>query len=176
MNHTQNQSPAVSVGSSDLNKGPTAFSKGREDVLQIRLPATTKKRRRNRNKVTELNIATYNVKTLSDDCHLTSLENEIEKINWDISEMRRPGEKVIQFANQHKMFNKGNDGKQGGVGFLVNKKLQGNIEDCMPPQVELHPLPSESRNDTKSKLSKFMRQPHSPVKKNWMNSMMTYIL
>ena len=43
--------------------------------------------------------------------------------------MRRPGEKVVQLASQHTMFNKGNDGKQGGVGFLVNKKLQGNIEE-----------------------------------------------
>ena len=126
MSHTQNQSLAVPVGSSDLNQGPTAFSKGREDVLQMQLPATMKKRIRNRNKVTELNIATYNVRTLSDDYHLTSLENEIEKINWDIigiSEMRRPGEKVVQLASQHTMFNKGNDRKQGGVGFLVNKKL-----------------------------------------------------
>ena len=95
----------------------------------MRLPATTKttkKRKGNRNKVTELSIATYNVRTLSNDYHLTSLENEIEKINWDIigiSEMRRPGEKVVQLASQYTMFNKGNDEKRGGVGFLINKKL-----------------------------------------------------
>ena len=87
---------------------------------------------RNRNKATELSIATYNVRTLSNDYHLTSLENEIEKINWDIigiSEMRRPGKKVVQLASQHTMFNKGNDEKRGGVGFLINKKLQGNTEE-----------------------------------------------
>ena len=27
------------------------------------------------------------------------------------------------------MFNKGNDKKQGGVGFLIHKKLKGNIEE-----------------------------------------------
>ena len=55
----------------------------------------THKPRTNKDKVTELHLATYNVRTLSDECHLVSLENEIEKIKWDIigiSKMRRPGE------------------------------------------------------------------------------------
>ena len=72
------------------------------------------------------------MRTLSDECHLVSLENEIEKIKWDItgiSEMRRPGENVVERASQHIMFNKGNDKKQGGVGFLIHKKLKGNIEE-----------------------------------------------
>ena len=102
MNHTQNQSPAGPVGSSDLNQGPTAFSKSSDCPLQQRKEEETET-------VTELSIATY---YLFDDYHLTSLENEIEKINWDIigiSEMRRPDEKVVQSASQHIMFNKGND-------------------------------------------------------------------
>ena len=92
----------------------------------------THKHRTNKDKVTELHLATYNVRTLSDECHLVSLENEIEKIKWDIigiSEMRRPGENVVELASQHIMFNKGNDKKQGGVGFLIHKKLKGNIEE-----------------------------------------------
>ena len=92
----------------------------------------THKPRTNKDKVTELHLATYNVRTLSDECHLVSLENEIEKIKWDIigiSEMRRPGENVVELASQHIMFNKGNDKKQGGVGFLIHKKLKGNIEE-----------------------------------------------
>ena len=69
----------------------------------------THKPRTNKDKVTELHLATYNVRTLSDECHLVSLENEIEKIKWDIigiSEMRRPGENVVELASQHIMFNK----------------------------------------------------------------------
>ena len=92
----------------------------------------THKPRTNKDKVTELHLATYNVRTLSDECHLVSLENEIAKIKWDIigiSEMRRPGENVVELASQHIMFNKGNDKKQGGVGFLIHKKLKGNIEE-----------------------------------------------
>ena len=136
MSHTEKQIPAVPVGSADLNQGPTASPMGRGDVIQVLLPnmarTATHKARTNKDKVTELHLATYNVRTLSDECHLVSLENEIEKIKWDIigiSEMRRPGENVVELASQHIMFNKGNDKKQGGVGFLIHKKLKGNIEE-----------------------------------------------
>ena len=136
MSHTKKQIPAVPVGSADLNQGPTASPMGRGDVIQVLLPnmarTATHKPRTNKDKVTELNLATYNVRTLSDECHLVSLENEIEKIKWDIigiSEMRRPGENVVELASQHIMFNKGNDKMQGGVGFLIHKKLKGNIEE-----------------------------------------------
>ena len=136
MSHTEKQIPAVPVGSADLNQGPTASPMGRGDVIQVLLPnmarTATHKPRTNKDKVTELHLATYNVRTLSDECHLVSLENEIEKIKWDIigiSEMRRPGENVVELASQHIMFNKGNDKKQGGVGFLIHKKLKGNIEE-----------------------------------------------
>ena len=134
--HTEKQIPAVPVGSADLSQGPTASPMGRGDVIQVLLPnmarTATHKPRTNKDKVTELHLATYNVRTLSDECHLVSLENEIEKIKWDIigiSEMRRPGENVVELASQHIMFNKGNDKKQGGVGFLIHKKLKGNIEE-----------------------------------------------
>ena len=136
MSHTEKQIPAVPVGSADLNQGPTASPMGRGDVIQVLLPnmarTATHKARNNKDKVTELHLVTYNVRTLSDECHLVSLENEIEKIKWDIigiSEMRRPGENVVELASQHIMFNKGNDKKQGGVGFLIHKKLKGNIEE-----------------------------------------------
>ena len=136
MSHTEKQILAVPVGSADLNQGPTASPMGRGDVIQVLLPnmarTATHKPRTNKDKVTELHLATYNVRTLSDECHLVSLENEIEKIKWDIigiSEMRRPGENVVELASQHIMFNKGNDKKQGGVGFLIHKKLKGNIEE-----------------------------------------------
>ena len=34
---------------------------------------------------------------------------------------------MVELASQHIMFNKGNDKKQGGVGFLIHKKLIYNI-------------------------------------------------
>ena len=36
---------------------------------------------------------------------------------------------MVELASQHIMFNKGNDKKQGGVGFLIHRKLKGNIEE-----------------------------------------------
>ena len=86
MSHTEKQIAAVPVGSADLNQGPTASPMGRGDVIQVLLPnmarTATHKARANKDKVTELHLATYNVRTLSDECHLVSLENEIEKIKW----------------------------------------------------------------------------------------------
>ncbi|XP_037790662.1 uncharacterized protein LOC119586026 [Penaeus monodon] len=70
--------------------------------------------------------------TLSEDHHLEYLENEISKIKWDvigIREMRRPGENATQLPNQHILFHRGNDKKQGGVRFLIHKKLKGNITE-----------------------------------------------
>ena len=91
MSHTEKQIPAVPVGSADLNQGPTASPMGRGDVIHVLLPnmgnmarTATHKPKINKDKVTELHLATYNVRTLSDECHLVSLENEIEKIKWDI--------------------------------------------------------------------------------------------
>ena len=81
MSHTEKQIPAVPVGSADLNQGPTASPMGRGDVIQVLLPnmarTATHKPRTNKDKVTELHLATYNVRTLSDECHLVSLENKM---------------------------------------------------------------------------------------------------
>ena len=108
----------------------------------------THKPRTNKDKVTELHLATYNVRTLSDECHLVSLENEIEKIKWDIigiSEMRRPGENVVELASQHIMFNKGNDKKQDfqiGAGlYAVGRPVQKrNDEDGQIGTIQSLPL------------------------------------
>ena len=89
MSHTEKPIPAVPVGSADLNQGPTASPMGRGDVIQVLLPnmarMATHKPRTNKDKVTELHLATYNVRTLSDECHLVSLENEIEKIGISLA-------------------------------------------------------------------------------------------
>ena len=62
-----------------------------------------------------LNIATYNVRTLSEVIHLSNLEAEIENINWDIvgiSEMRRPGEKIQVLKSGHLLYNSGKKKKK----------------------------------------------------------------
>ena len=86
MSHTEKQIPAVPVGSADLNQGPTASPMGRGDVIQVLLPnmgnmarTATHKPRPNKDKVPELHLATYNVRTLSDECHLVSLEMKSRK-------------------------------------------------------------------------------------------------
>ena len=67
MSHTEKPIPAVPVGSADLNQGPTASPMGRGDVIQVLLPnmarTATHKPRTNKDKVTELHLATYNVRT-----------------------------------------------------------------------------------------------------------------
>ena len=154
MSHTEKQIPAVPVGSADLNQGPTASPMGRGDVIQVLLPnmarTATHKPRTNKDKVTELHLATYNVRTLSDECHLVSLENEIEKKKWDIigiSEMRRPGENVVELASQHIMFNKGNDKKQGerrmqpARGRFARFDLDRQIASTFPAHWKVGPAP-----------------------------------
>ena len=88
MSYNHRRNSAVPVGSADLNQGPTTRSDmGGDRVRYKRLPIPK----------TVLNIATYNVRTLSEEIHLSNLEAEIKNINWDIigiSEMRRPGEKI----------------------------------------------------------------------------------
>ena len=94
---------------------------GRGGVLYKRLP----------NLKTELNIATYNVRTLSEEIHLINLEAEIKNIKWDIigiSEMRKPGEKIQVLKSGHLLYNSSKENKQNGVGFLIHKNLQSNIE------------------------------------------------
>ena len=123
MSHNRRRNSAVPVGSADLNQGPTTQSDlGRDCVLYKQLPPPHK---------TVLNIATYNVRTLSEEIHLSSLEAEIKDINWDIigiSEMRRPGEKIQMLKSGHLLYNSGKEKKENGVGFLINKHLQSNIE------------------------------------------------
>ena len=43
--------------------------------------------------------------------------------------MRRPGERIQVLKSGHLLYNKGKENKQNGVGFLINKNLQSNIEN-----------------------------------------------
>ena len=79
-----------------------------------------------------LRIATYNVRTLSENIHLHHLERELENIKWDVvglSEVRRPGESLVQLKSGHLFFSRGPNKKQGGVALLVNKNLAPFVEE-----------------------------------------------
>ena len=78
-----------------------------------------------------LTLGTYNVRTLAYEANLAALLEELRDVNWDIlglSEVRRTGEAVIKLADSHMLYYRGKEErKEGGVGFLINKKLAGNV-------------------------------------------------
>ena len=133
MNFTNKRISGVPVGSSS-KKGPTALP----PVLTGNVPPKASKHCLSRskswtlNKLKKLNIYTYNVRSLAEDHKLDSLIIELENVNWDIvgiSEVHRKGEKLVQLQeSNHLFYHKGKEnGKFGGVGFLINQKLAGNI-------------------------------------------------
>lgn len=69
-----NKTPAVPFGSTDLDQVPTSLLTGRGDVRQMRLP----NKQRSEDKFTTLQIATYNVRTLSDESQLVELERRLK--------------------------------------------------------------------------------------------------
>ncbi|PZC87102.1 hypothetical protein B5X24_HaOG201338 [Helicoverpa armigera] len=76
-----------------------------------------------------LNVLTYNVRTLLKDERLVELENSLKDIRWDIiglSEVRREGEKTEE-RSDNIFFHVGVDNGLHGVGFLVAKKWKNNI-------------------------------------------------
>lgn len=80
-----------------------------------------------------LHLGAYNVRTLASEGRLEELLEEIKDIKWDIigmSEVRRTGEEFITLNNSgHVLCYKGLESeKKYGVGFLINKKLAGNVE------------------------------------------------
>ena len=82
-------------------------------------------------KLDRLEIATFNCRSLSNEARLQELEEELKFIKWDIiglSEVRRKDEGMLELKSGHSFYFKGNKtGQNGGVGFLVNKRLKNNI-------------------------------------------------
>ena len=78
-----------------------------------------------------INLGTYNVRTLRDNESIHKLEHELSKVKWDvigISETRRKGENKIQLKSGNIIYWKGHDDRsESGVGFLINKEIVGNI-------------------------------------------------
>ncbi|CAK1588891.1 unnamed protein product [Parnassius mnemosyne] len=78
-----------------------------------------------------LGLATYNARTLRTDEKMLELEEEIDKLDWNIiglSEIRRVGEDMIIIESSNLFYHREGDHlSQGGVGFIVNKSLVNNV-------------------------------------------------
>jgi exonuclease III len=81
----------------------------------------------------EIQIATYNVRTLLGEAKLVELEEELSKINWHIvglAEVRRHGEELEILKSGNLLYTRGRENEsQSGVGFLVHKELASNVTD-----------------------------------------------
>ena len=79
----------------------------------------------------DLNICTYNARSLSSDDRMIELEEEILRINWniiDLSEVRRKGKGSIILNNTgHTVYYSGSDEQRHGVGFMVNKNIMHDV-------------------------------------------------
>lgn len=80
-----------------------------------------------------LNLATFNTRTLSSEGSLAVLLEELADVKWDIiglSEVRRTGEAFKVLDSGHILCYRGlPDLKQHGVGFLIHKDIAGNVEE-----------------------------------------------
>ena len=78
-----------------------------------------------------MKVCTYNARSLSTDDRIIELEEELEKIKFDIvglSEVRQKGEGYITLANNgHNLYFKGSNTCHKGVGFGVHKIIAGNV-------------------------------------------------
>lgn len=104
-----------------LSYSPTRSSK--RGVLMLK----TFKRSHN-----ELYIATYNARTLSSRQKMQEMEEELEKIKWDVvgvSEVRKPGEECLKLQSGHTFFYRGSDSQKlmHGVGLFINKRWSDRI-------------------------------------------------
>lgn len=79
-----------------------------------------------------LQIGTYNARTLSSDADIIDIEAELNKIKFDIiglCETRRKGEGCMTLNHSgHNLYYKGGDTHHRGVGFIVHKDIVGNIQ------------------------------------------------
>ena len=82
-------------------------------------------------RITTLQFTTYNCRSLKSEERLLELLNEAEKIKWDViglSEVRRKSEELLTLKEGHLFFYRGTkDGRNGGVGFLINKRWKDNV-------------------------------------------------
>ena len=75
----------------------------------------------------QLNVCTYNVRTLKDPEKEEELEQELTDFKWDIiglSETRKKGEQLKQLQSGHVLYTIGENESVGEVGFMVNKNIK----------------------------------------------------
>ena len=121
MKSTSKQRPSVSSSSAGLYHGGDIANQGAGGAKNLWIRTGHQ---------WNLTLGTYNVRSLSTDYRLTELEHELKNIAWDIiglSEVRRSGIEYITLKSGHKFFYSGNNSGHGGVGFLINKALAGNV-------------------------------------------------
>lgn len=85
----------------------------------------------NRKKTRKLSVITYNARTLLAEENLIELQTELQKIKWDVvglGEVRRRGEGLVTLKSGHSFYYAGEEDKsEGGVGFIINKRLKNQI-------------------------------------------------
>lgn len=91
------------------------------------------KTRHGRNKKT-VHIASYNIRTMRAEEHLTNLEKELKNIKWDvlgISETRLSGEAITILKSGHLLFQRNsNEGAHiGGVALMIHKRMKHLITE-----------------------------------------------
>lgn len=96
--------------------------------------ATAFRTRRTQKGCHDLNLATYNVRTLSNCTKLMELQEEIKNIKFDViglSEVRRKGVGYVEMDDGHILHYRGTEsGRTSGVGFLVHRSWKNNIVEC----------------------------------------------
>ena len=79
----------------------------------------------------KLKICTYNARSLSSDDRLHELEDELDRINFNIvgiCETRRKGQGCLTLNNSgHQFYYKGGNTHQNGIDFIVNKNIASNV-------------------------------------------------
>ena len=106
---------------------------GARDKVNALTPVTSNSRIQSRAKTAKfnLNLATYNVRTLGSEAKIIDLEDQLKSFNWDViglSEVRRKDEGQITLKSGNCLFWHGSSsGRVGGVGFIINKNIENKI-------------------------------------------------
>lgn len=78
-------------------------------------------------------LCSYNIRTLLSEERMIELEEELQKIKWDViglSEVRRRGENQVTLRSGNLFHYKGlEDKSEGGVGFIVHKRHLASIKE-----------------------------------------------
>jgi hypothetical protein len=95
---------------------------------------------KNKANINQIQVATFNTRTLSNDAYLSEFENALKKVKYDViglSETKRNGEGSIDCADFRFYYNgktkkskSPDDEKAASSGFIVNKRWLNNIKMC----------------------------------------------